>query len=909
MGFRHHVRTRPIGLKTVAAITTAQWVGRRTATRLTPIFLALLALIGVPVAFFTDLKVILVIGLCLVVITYATQRHVSTNERVAKQWALRATALPIAATCWVLVWYWMHRNHKDVINENMALIYLVFGVVTWSWLYVSRFVGVGIAWERAQRDFAPVARAVGLPGAAIVKTVRTAVGSKQIIDIRGTGKTASEIVKTGQLGELMAGHGGLPDGRVQVQKYDGHAGYISVSEWTKDPWKDPIPHPNAGTAFDFPCTPVPLAGAIPAGADPETGEPLNFELINDEGGVHWIFIAGTRGGKTNLINNVVEYLTRCVDKQARPLVRITMIDILKGYKDAANWGPAVSAVHAGPKGIPGALASLQQAVNLISARAEANGRRGRSKHVATADEPAEIIIIDEASFLLSRRTAEGRRAIELVNTIYKGGASELVLVIIAAQRAVLEHLGSGDPKANAFGTAVLPVRKPIEQTNIISDWREQGMPNMKEYGGGRKGTVLLVLNDAWQAGRTFELWRLSVIRKIALSRVLPQNEAMVANIPHRSLADAVAGKPAPPMHVKITGPTTDELIFDNNPLVTEPPADGVDDGDEQMVTVTGRAAELVDEADGLDFDAAPELPPETRPGQPAASVRGGRQPARPVEPVQVDAPTAAAIFDAMRALSGQHLTDDQIRAALAASGWTDGRSSEHPDGLDGVAVAGVQVDGVVVASGPGAEDEDAVEAARVVASDPDALHNVRPIHPDAPPWVRVDEVDEAAAQELREAAIEAGEVEADEVDELDEGEIPNRTDGLDEVDTMTVQMDRMVSIAQWAAAKEAARTPAERAALVRAWREHTWHLDQGIRLPADVNAAIKTLAVERGPEGFTRAEAQELLRGIGAADGKTSVASYLRIFTNQGHLECLRGQGPNGADLYRLGERHRETGA
>lgn len=819
-GRGRYIRSRPVGLKAVAAISTAQWVGKRVATRLTPIWLILLWVLGIPLAFYTDLEVIIVLGVCGVIITYATQRHVSMDERTARQWALRACILPISGTAWVTLWWAMHRVRWDVINKRMILGFLLYGCLLWSWLYLSRFVGGKVAWERAQRDFAPVARRIGLAGAAIVETTKTAVGTKRVIDVRGTGQTPAAIARNSAVADLLAGHEGLAPGKVRTQASATHAGYLEVSTWQSNPWARPIPHPGAPRFARVPGrSPI---GPFVIGRDPEIDKDLTIEIINDDGGVHWVIIAGTRGGKTNLLNVIVEHLTDCLDPQGRRLVRITMIDLLKGMKDAANWAPSVFRVHGGPKAVHGALASLQRLVDLIAERAEANGRRGRSKHVPTAEEPIEIVFIDEASSLLNKRSPEGRRAVELVNTILRAGASEYVIAVISAQRAVLEHLGGGDVKANAFGVAVLPVRRSLEQTLIIPDWRDRGMPDMNKYGDGAKGTVLLLLNDEWSAGRVYELHDMLTVRQIANQRVLPEHA--------EKLAAAQAS----------TRPDAGNLSIEDQLMTLGLPPDSA------ARLASGRRP---DAPDGLDFDAGPSevLPP-------------GRPDARPG-----DRPAPAS------GRPGVRLTPGMV-TALREIGLTPG-TPEADAMLQHLIAAGVTFPEGVRASGPGAEDDEAVEAAMSGAGD---AENVRPLRPDAPPWVDVDDSD--------------------------------APEGDDPVEEMGAQIDRLCGVAAWAAAKERDRTPEEAAELHEAWMRHTWQVDQAVALPERVNAVLSALARARGPAGFTREDAREALQLAEASTGKETINGYLRVLVNQGHLERLRGAAPGrgGGDLYRLGARHRK---
>src|SRR5664279_499287 len=138
------IRTRPISMKTMLAIHSTQWIGKKLATRLTPILLLLLALFGVPVAFWCDMKIILTIGLCSMIVTYATQRHVRASDAEAKQWAFRCSVLSLTGTGWIVLWHEMHAHGMAVITENMFIVYVIFGCSAWAWLYVAKLVGTKV---------------------------------------------------------------------------------------------------------------------------------------------------------------------------------------------------------------------------------------------------------------------------------------------------------------------------------------------------------------------------------------------------------------------------------------------------------------------------------------------------------------------------------------------------------------------------------------------------------------------------------------------------------------------------------------------------------------------------------------------------------------------------------------------
>ena len=722
-------------------IAVLHWIGRRKATRATPIFLVLLLAFGLPLGFWGSPEVIGAIGIGLVVVVYAANRHVKVEEAMAREWAARMATLPAAGTAWVLTWHVMHARDLDVINQWMLIAYWLFGCLAWAWLHTARAVGSRIGWERMQRDFAVIGKKVGLEGATVMRKDATLAGFKRLLDVRGTGKRASEVASDAGLAEQLAAHEGLPPGSVRLSASSAHAGFVEVSTYLRDPWKQPVPHPRAP---DFQiakpverCSPL---EAFPIGKDPETGIPLTFRIADEDGGIHTVIVAGTGGGKTNLINNIVEHLSgRCLDEEGRPLVRITMIDMLKGHKDAANWAPAVHRVYPGTKARPGALAALKRAAALVEERSELNGQRGRSKHVPTAEEPVELIIIDEAASLLNKSSREGVEASKYVSQIVRGGRSEMVILIIAGQRAVLEHLGTSDLKANSFGVVMLPVKRPGEMSLLLPDWRAMGMPDMSVYGGGAKGVVLVVCGPNWMSGRTFELHDMMTVRNIALSRVLPEH------------AEAVSGRGGP--GVSDSSP---------DPLVSELPADGQDD------------------------------PDTDRPDAP-----------RPPAPVH--------------------------RA--------DGDGPDRPDAW---------------------------------SDEPDGRADLDLSRLDAPDM---------------------------------------RLSGA--VADMGVSVDRMSAVAAWAAGREAARSPAERAELVRLWREHTVRTDRATALPEAVNLTVRDLAIAAGADGFTREQAKTALAGAGwRFTGKETINGYLRVLVHQGYLERLEraASGRGGRDRYKLATRGNGNG-
>jgi hypothetical protein len=149
---------------------------------------------------------------------------------------------------------------------------------------------------------------------------------------------------------------------------------------------------------------------------------------------------------------------------------------------------------------------------------------------------------------------------------------------------------------------------------------------------------------------------------------------------------------------------------------------------------------------------------------------------------------------------------------------------------------------------------------------------------------------------------------ADGVDDPDPVDLPPDIDehpglrSLDAAVEMSASVERLRSITGWAAAREAARSPQERAMLVEAWRRRTVEADARTALPEAVNVTLRDLAITSEPRGFTRQDARRALNLAGASTGKETINRYLRVLVSQGHLRRSGYDAPGrGAPaIYRL---------
>ena len=433
-----------------------------------------------------------------------------TRKHGDKQWRTAVTGIATALPAWCAVTATTHSA-----GGRVGLAYVCTAAAGWIALVSSDVAGKRRRWVLNQQTWSKEAAKIGLEGSRLVKRTEHRLGHLLRIDTRGTGRRVSEILKGTALREDVAARYGLPLSRVLAEP-DRTAGFVLVNIRVTDPWATEVPWRR-----DLPARGRSVMGPIPIGEDPETGEPLTLTLMDKDGGTHVLIISGSGGGKTTLINNVLEHLTACEDAE------VVAIDVTKG-KDIRNWAPALSATATGPDEFDEALAILRGAKRLVEERAARIG--ADSVHKPTPSEPALVVIIDEASALLTEATPRGKEARDLVSWLNSKGRSEAVVTMTAAQRGVLSHLGTGDIKANVFTRVLLGVSSKAEQSFVLGhDWEALGIPDMSKYGEGSKGCALVVEQaGGYRTGRVANFSDLAEVAALAAERARPDVAPVVA---------------------------------------------------------------------------------------------------------------------------------------------------------------------------------------------------------------------------------------------------------------------------------------------------------------------------------------------------------------------------------------------
>jgi hypothetical protein len=411
-----------------------------------------------------------------------------------------------------------------------------------TWLYLGAF-GIGYAAHRlglkpskqAAEVVAPQVPRIdwegyfpdwGMAGARVLKAEPTRLGEKVLIDTRPTGKRASALAGRA-LAERIAEDFDIAPGRVQIHQ-GGIAGRLSISLRLTDPWAAPIEHPVLAVDPEIALPEIAdVREPLIVGQDPETGEALQLPVWDEDGASHVMVVAIKGGGKTVLLNCVLERLT------AAGNAVVFGIDVSKA-KDMRRWrdSGALDLAACGPADRGRAVKILEFAADLIAHRA---ARNTDAVFQPRPGHPAVIVVIDEVDALVAAGDALAQRAQKALTTITSKGRSESVGVILVGQRGSAQWLGGGNIRANLDRFVFLKVSRRNEMALAAGELGLE-LPDMTRYGEGRPGVVCIadVAGNSTK-GRTFKLKDLDDVSRIAEGREPSPLESDV-------LADAQLGK-------------------------------------------------------------------------------------------------------------------------------------------------------------------------------------------------------------------------------------------------------------------------------------------------------------------------------------------------------------------------------
>jgi hypothetical protein len=433
----------------------------------------------------------------------AASRRIKDSTRAFKTYALAA-----ASGLWVTV-----ADATGVVGPHYAMT-AGFGVMSGVAYFMYRrddHIKSRIKARKQREAWPAFAAAVGLNGSVVEKREDTRLGERLIVNIKGTGKRASAIAN-GDVAVRIAEHYRIAKSRVTVKEIARDATLVSISIRRVDPWAKPIKHPLLDTDPEITLS-VPndiTKGPLIVGQDPETGDPLNLSVWDEDGARRTMIVAALGGGKTVFLNNTIERITACDN------AIVWGIDLTKA-KDLREWrkGGAVPVAACGPEEKGKAALILKLARAAINYRA-LNNRE--SVFQPGWGRPGITIVLDEIDGLVGGNSAMAQAAREDLTYIVSKGRSESIGVIIVGQRGTAKWLGGADLRALLEQVVLLKVNRPNE-VHLATGGVDLNLPDMTTYGEGKAGVALICgMDGSHDAGRTFKFSDLDDILRISSSR-------------------------------------------------------------------------------------------------------------------------------------------------------------------------------------------------------------------------------------------------------------------------------------------------------------------------------------------------------------------------------------------------------
>ena len=329
---------------------------------------------------------------------------------------------------------------------------------------------------------------IGLGGWHVQWRRDTLIGEERLITTSPENALATRIAANGSgIAEKLAHILGLPYGRIDLATTE-FPGQLIIGIRTvdlsvrdaayhpmTDPWPDTEPSPFAAW---FPPV-ASIRDPVTWGFCPEDGSPLPLTLFSEIGGRAVGVIGMTGSGKSNVLNDVREFITRCPDARMVQLNGAHMGDEL-------TWEPVSALTLCGPVAtdetirnkIGEALAAL---CLLVTQRSATLAETGHSTFQPTEDDPAVAVIVDEVDEIVKHVPGAGR-ALEFLASKQRKSA---VCLVLATQRAIISALGGGAVRANMSEVLVGKVARATESRHATG--AEKEIPDIREYSKGAPG--------------------------------------------------------------------------------------------------------------------------------------------------------------------------------------------------------------------------------------------------------------------------------------------------------------------------------------------------------------------------------------------------------------------------------------
>jgi S-DNA-T family DNA segregation ATPase FtsK/SpoIIIE len=344
------------------------------------------------------------------------------------------------------------------------------------------------AWREKKAWWHSVAHRIGLGRFHLQAASPTLLGEELLVVTSPDGDLASRIAaNSSAIAERLAHLLGLPYGRIDITATD-YPGQLLIGIRTVDvstreaayhpmttPWPDAEPSPFASW---FPETASIRQPAI-WGFCPEDGSALSVELISKIGGRVIGVFGMTGSGKSNLLNNLREFITRCPDGRLVQLNGAHMGDEL-------SWEPLSALTVCGPVATDEQVrdkigAALSALCLFVTQRSESLARTGHSTFQPTPEAPAVTVIIDEVDEIVAHVPGAG----QMLEFLASKQRKSAVALVLATQRAVVKTIGGGGVRANMSESLVGVVARASESRHASG--AEKELPDIRAYSRGAPG--------------------------------------------------------------------------------------------------------------------------------------------------------------------------------------------------------------------------------------------------------------------------------------------------------------------------------------------------------------------------------------------------------------------------------------
>jgi hypothetical protein len=329
---------------------------------------------------------------------------------------------------------------------------------------------------------------IGLDGWHVQERRPTNLGEERLITTSPENALASRIAANGSaIAEKLAHILGLPYGRIDLATTEFPGELIiairtvdvSVRDAAYHPMTTPWPEAEPSPFADWFPPAASIRDSAIWGFSPEDGSALAVQLLTAIGGRTVGVIGMTGSGKSNLLNNVREHVTRCADARLVQLNGAHMGDEL-------TWEPLSALTLCGPVAtdekvradIAEALAAL---CLLVTNRSATLAQTGHSTFQPTDTDPAVAVVIDEVDEIVKHVPGAGA-ALEFLASKQRKSA---LCLLLATQRAIIAALGGGAVRANMSEVLVGTVARATESRHATG--AETEIPDIRDYSKGVPG--------------------------------------------------------------------------------------------------------------------------------------------------------------------------------------------------------------------------------------------------------------------------------------------------------------------------------------------------------------------------------------------------------------------------------------